>query len=193
MNLEKLEKRPFFTTEDALEYGVSARMLSYYVKSGKLERLSRGVYCSVNYETEGKNLMWEDMAIAASNVKGGVICLISALCYYEITDHMMKNFWIAVDNDNSKAKYPMARIIRMRNMKIGVEEIEMSGIKVKIFDIERTLIDSFRLLDFETAMKALKVYLSGEKGRPNYRKLSKYITELRAPKVIRDYISAVIT
>ena len=44
----------------------------------------------------------------------------------------------------------------MRNIDIGVNTIKMAGFKVKIFDKERTIIDSFRLLDFETAMKALK-------------------------------------
>ena len=57
----------------------------------------------------------------------------------------MKEFWIAVEHDNSKAKFPMCRIVRMRNMKLGVETIEMAGIKVKIFDVERTLVDSLIL------------------------------------------------
>lgn len=189
--IEKLENRPFFTTEEAEELGISRRMLSYYVKAGELERIARGVYCSVKYEPKDENLKWEDLAIAASNINGGVICLISALVYYELTDEMMREFWIAVDNDNSKASFPMCRIVRMRDMNLGVEEIEMASIKVKIFDVERTIVDSFRLLDFETAMKALKLYLSGAKGRPNIKKLNKYITELRASKV-KEYVTALI-
>ena len=191
MDLEKLEKKPFFTTKEAAKQGLSARMLSYYVKRGELERIARGVYCSKNYESEGQYLKWEDLAIAASNIKGGVICLVSALAYYDLTDEMTKKLWIAVEHDNSKAKFPMCRIVRMRNMKLGVETIEMSGIKVKIFDVERTLVDSFRLLDFETVMKAMKLYLKGEKGKPNINKLNQYITELRALKV-REYLTALI-
>ncbi|MCY4643518.1 MAG: type IV toxin-antitoxin system AbiEi family antitoxin domain-containing protein [Bacteriovoracales bacterium] len=189
--IEKLEERPFFTTEEAEKNGISRRMLSYYVKNGRLERLARGVYCSTKYESKNENLKWEDLAIAASNISGGVICLISALVYYELTDEIMREFWIAVDNDNSKAKFPMCHIVRMRDMELGVNEIEMADIKVKIFDVERTIIDSFRLLDFETAMKALKLYLKGAKGKPDMRKLNKYITELRASKV-QDYITALI-
>ncbi len=191
MNLGKLEQKPFFTTEEAAKQGLSARMLTYYVKHGEIERIARGVYCSKSYEPKDQDLKWEDLAVAATNIKGGVICLISALVYYDLTDEMMKEFWIAVENDNSKAKFPMSRTVRMRNMKLGIETIEMAGMKVKIFDIERTLVDSFRLLDFETAMKAMKLYLKGAKGKPNINKLNKYITELRAPKV-REYLTALI-
>lgn len=191
MKLGKLEQKPFFTTQEATKQGISPRMLAYYAETGVIERIVRGVYCSKNYESTNEDLQWEDLAIAASNIKGGVVCLISALVYYELTDEMMKEFWIAVDNDNSKAKFPMAKIIRMRNMDLGVQTIKMAGIKIKVFDIERTIIDSFRLLDLETAMKALKIYLSGKKGKPNINRLNKYIKELRASKV-QEYLTALI-
>jgi predicted transcriptional regulator of viral defense system len=126
-----------------------------------------------------------------SNIRGGVICLISALVYYELTDEIMKEFWIAVDNDNSKAKFPLCRIVRMRDMNLGIKEQTIAGIKVKIFDIERTIVDSFRLLDHETAIKALKAYLAREKGKPDLKKLNHYIDRLRAAK-IKQYLTALI-
>ncbi len=190
-DMSKLEQIPFFSAEEAKQCGVSRRMLTHYVQSGEFERIARGVYCSTKYEPKDENLKWEQLAIAASNVKGGVICLVSALIYYELTDDFMKQFWIAVDNENSKAKFPMSNIVRMRNMDIGVGEIELAGIPVRIFDIERTIIDSFRLLDLETAMKALKLYLGGFKGKPNIKKLEEYIVKLRASKV-RDYLTALV-
>jgi predicted transcriptional regulator of viral defense system len=189
MDLGKLEQKPFFTTKEAEEQGVSARMLSYYVKQGLIERIAQGVYCSKNYETKDQDLKWEELAVAASNINGGVICLISALVYYELTDEMMREFWIAVENSNSKAHFPMCRIVRMRNMDLGVKTINLAGVKVQIFDVERTIVDSFKILDLETAMKALKLYLSGKKGKPNIKKLDQYITELRVTKV-RDYLTA---
>ena len=79
----------------------------------------------------------------------------------------------------------------MRNMDIGVTTIKMAGLKVKIFDKERTIIDAFRLLDFETAMKALKKYLQDRKEKPNINKLNRYVKALRASK-IQEYITALI-
>ena len=191
INIKKFEKKPFFTAKEAKKFGISYRMLGHYVKTGKLERIARGIYCSAKYEPKDENLEWEDLAVAAKNINGGVICLISALIYYELTDEIMREFWIAVDNNNSKAKFPMCRIVRMRKMNLGVRQINMADIKVKIFDAERTIVDSFRLLDFETAMKALKLYLNGARGKPQINKLNRYIKELKASKV-KKYLEALV-
>ena len=191
-NINKLIELPSFTTKDAENHGCSRRMLSYYVKTGMFERIARGVYRATQYQTKDENLKWEDLAIAASNIKGGIICLVSALVYYELTDEMMREYWIAVKSDNTRVKFPMCNIIRMRNVELGVQEIKLAGIKVNIFDMERTIIDSFRLLRFETAMKALKLYLNGSIKKPDYNKLGTYIKELRASKV-KDYIMALKT
>jgi len=190
-SIKKLIKTPFFSIKEAEKKGISRRMLSYYVANGEMERIKRGIYCSSHYEASEKNLQWEELAIATHNIRGGVICLVSALVYYDLTDEIMKEFWIAVDNNHSKAKFPLCRIMRMRNMSIGVNTIKMAGLKVKIFDEERTIIDSFRFLDFETAMKALKKYLQGRKQKPNINKLNRYIRKLRASKV-QEYITALI-
>lgn len=192
MKLSKtLKNKPYFTTKEAKKYGISPRMLSYYVKIGKIERIAHGMYRHPDYEPKGTDFQWLDLATAARKIEGGVICLISALSYYELTDEIARVFWIAVDNDNSKAKFPMTRIVRMRNMQLGVKHIVLAGFKVKIFDIERTIVDSFRYLDLETSIKALKIYLKGEKGKPDLRKLNRYIFALRASKA-KEYIKALI-
>lgn len=192
MKLDKLAIRPFFTAQDAKKLGISGRMLSHYVKTGKIVRIAHGIYQGSMYEPPSEGLPWEDLAIAVSGVKGGVVCLISALVYYELTDERMTEFWIAVPNSRSKAHFPMSRIVRMRNMDLGVTTVEMAGIKVKIFDIERTIVDSFRLLDNETALKALKIYLTSPKTKVDLDKMDRYITKLRASKV-RDYLTALLS
>lgn len=50
-------------------------------------------------------------------------------------------------------------------MKLGRKEIELDGIMVPIFDRERTVVDAFRLLSRETAIKALKMALSLPKDK----------------------------
>lgn len=179
MLTNELRRKASFTTDEAKQCGLSPRMLSYYVEKGELERLARGVYRFTEYIGKDENLMWEELAVAAERISGGVICLISALNYYGITDERMKDHWIAVPNSYGHAHFPMTRIVRMRNITLGVKTIKMAGISVKIFDVERTIIDSFRILDFETAMKALKLYLSGKCGKPDIKKMNMYSKELR--------------
>ncbi len=181
MSLESdLRAKSSFTTDEAKKHGLSPRMLSYYVSKGQIERLSRGVYRFSDYMIKDANLQWEELSVAAQRIPGAVICLISALNYYGLTVERMKEHWIAVPHSHPHVHFPMTRIIRMRNMSLGVQTKRIAEIEVRIFDPERTIVDSFRLLDFETAMKALKLYLQGKCGRPNIKKLNLYSKELRA-------------
>ena len=177
LQMEKLENRPFFTTKDAEEVGISRRMLSYYVKTGVIKRIGKGVYRGTKL-SQIHDEKWFELATTAKRING-VICLLSALIYYELSDDFMDEYWIAIPHEHSKVDIPDTRIIRMRNFKHGIQEIEMSGLTVKIFDKERTIIDAFRLLDIETSLKALKMYMSGKNQRPNIKKLNKYAKELR--------------
>lgn len=174
---KELENKPFFTTKDAEALGVSRRMLSYYVKTGRLERIGQGAYRGTKLD-DVQDDRWLELATTAKRVNG-VICLVSALIYYEMSDDFMDENWIAIAHEQAKIEIADTRIFRMRNIKLGVQEIEMAGMKVHIFDKERTIIDSFRLLDIETAIKALKFYMTSNNERPNVRKLNQYAKELR--------------
>lgn len=185
-----LRNKPSFTNDEARECGLSSRMLSYYVNNGEIERITRGVYRYTDYVSKDKNLVWEELAVSAQRVSSGVICLISALNYYELTDERMKEHWIAVPHSHSYSHFPRTRIVRMRNLELGIQRKIIADIEVKIFDPERTIIDSFRLLDFETAIKALKLYLNGKCGKPNIKKLNEYGKELRMN--IEKYIASIM-
>ena len=174
---DQLKKQSYFTTEEANELGLSSRMISYYTKQGQLERVKRGVYRYTDF-IPSKDFQWEDLAVAASNISEGVICLISALAYYDLTEEFMREYWIATPNQNSKASFPNTRIVRMRNTELGRRAIRIAGMKVSIFDRERTIVDSFRLLDIEVAIKALKFYMETTK-KPDFKKIYKYAKELR--------------
>lgn len=179
MHKNKLRQKPFFTTQEAKLLGISSRMLSYYVNKEELERISRGVYRFTEYQPSNEQLQWEGLAVAASNIKEGVICLLSALSYYELTDEFVNEFWIAIPNRRTRVQFPMTRIVRLRNMTLGVESRKIAGMSVKIFNVERTIVESFRLLDIETAVVALKNYMSGSQGKPNIKKLLSYGKALR--------------
>ena len=176
--MEELFKKAFFTSKEANDAGCSNRMLSYYVQNGTLERISRGVYRASDFG-DVVDSKWLGLVTSAKSINNGVICLLSALIYYELTDEFMSEYWIAIPHEQSKASIPSTKIVRMRNIELGISTIKLCEMNVNIFDVERTIIDSFRLLDLETSMKALKSYMSGACGKPNIKKLTKYSKELR--------------
>ena len=176
--INSLVKKPIFTTDEAHEAGIPPRMLAHFCKRGLIERISRGIYKGGAAGID-IDFRWEDLALVAMSIPNGVICLISALCYYGLTDQIMREFWIAVPHALKSPKRPKTRIIRMRNIELGQTEIIVGEDRLKIFDRERTVVDAFRHLSYEIALKALQEYLKQREPKPNLDKLLKYAKKLR--------------
>lgn len=181
---------PMFRVADAKKRGISRQVLAYLVNKGVLERLYPGVYRSATYEPQVE-FQWEGLAQAALSIPHGIICLISALCYYELTDQIMRESWIAIAHHLRAPKRPHIRIVRMRNLDLGKTEVMLGEYRVNIFDRERCVIDAFRYLSHEIAIKALQYYLRSKDCKPNLRKLQDYAAKLRVK--LTPYILAYTT
>jgi predicted transcriptional regulator of viral defense system len=189
--IKKLLKQPSFTAAEARALGVSPSLLAYYVKKGEVEKLSRGVYCGNESTRKEVPLEWEDLIATARSIPNGRVCLISALALYELTEEIPRQFWIAIPNEQFAPKRPKTKIIRMRDVRTGSTRMKIGSVNIPIFDKERTLVDSFRFLTTETAIKSLKEYLSGKHGKPDLVKLRKYARKLKTP--IEKYVEAFTT
>jgi predicted transcriptional regulator of viral defense system len=188
--LESLLKKPFFTASEAVQHGITRQALAYFTKKGVITRICPGVYRAANYEPSVE-FQWEDLALVAASIPSGVICLISALCYYDLTDQIMREIWIAVSHSSHPPKRPNTKIIRMRNLELGKTKIGLGEYHVQIFDRERCIVDAFRYLSKEIALKALQRYFRGTNYRPKLQKLAEYAKILRVD--IIPYILAYTT
>lgn len=188
--LEPFREVPFFTAEQAADKDVPRYAIAYLVKKGTLERIYPGAYRFTEYEPE-VDFQWENLGLVAASISEGVICLISALCYYELTDQVMREIWIAIPHESYSPKRPNTKIIRMRNISLGKTEIVLGEYKVKIFDQERCIIDAFRYLSKEIAIKALQRYLKKTANKADLKKLGAYAKKLRVD--ITPYILSCTT
>lgn len=175
--LDSFQHLPFFTAEQAINRDVPRHALSYFVKKGMLERIYPGAYRFAEYEPQ-VDFQWENLGLIAASIPNGVICLISALCYYGLTDQVMRENWIAIPHESYAPKRPNTKIIRMRDISLGKNEIFLGEYKVKIFDPERCIIDAFRHLSKEIAIKALQKYFQIPSFRTDLKKLGYYATKL---------------
>ena len=133
----------------------------------------------------------EDLVLTAASVPNGVVCLSSALYLYEMTDQILREYWIAVPNADKSPKRPHTRIVRMRNMTLGTTTLQLGAHTLKIFDRERTVVDAFRFLSDEIAIKALQAYLAGHTHKPDLAKLSAYAKTMKVN--LSPYLMALTT
>jgi predicted transcriptional regulator of viral defense system len=177
--LEQLLAAPNFTSKEARDCGVSPANLAYYIRGGEIERISRGLYRGAK-APEMLNFQWEDLVSIVRSAHDGVVCLISALALYELAEEIPRQHWIAIKNTTSRHFNPMVKVIRMRNHTLGKTVINIDGVAVPIFDRERTILDAFRYLSKETALKALKAGLEQPlEKRINIIKLRTYARKMK--------------
>jgi len=186
--LKPLLRVASFTSVDARASGVSSALLAYYIKLHAIERIGRGIYRGVDAPI-CDDFRFEDLVLAMRKVSGGVVCLVSALTLYDLTEEMTRQHWIAIKNSTRHRATPDIKIVRMRNLGLGVTTIKIGHAKLPIFDRERTIVDAFRYLSLETALKALKLGTE-KKGldKIDLIKMKKYAKILRVN--IEPYIMA---
>ncbi len=153
--LKKLLVKPLFRASDARKVGIHPSRLSYYVKIKLIERIGRGVYRGVDSEIKA-DFQWEDLVLIVKSIPKGVVCLVSALAVYGLTDEIPRMHWIAIPHATTVPKRENTRFIRMRDMNTGKTQYKLGEETINIFDEERTIIDAFRYLSKEIAIKALK-------------------------------------
>lgn len=177
--LAPLLRQPFFTSGQARAIGVSSSVLCYYVNAGKLKRIRRGVYQGTEHQNPS-SLRWEDLIQAVYSIPDGVVCLVSALAIYDLTEEIPRQHWIGIRHGTSARSTRQIKIVRFRDIHLGKTQIELENVSVSIFDRERTIVDAFRLLSRETAIKALKTAIAkGGKNRLDLVKLEAYAKRLR--------------
>ncbi|PIZ03454.1 MAG: hypothetical protein COY58_09310 [Gammaproteobacteria bacterium CG_4_10_14_0_8_um_filter_38_16] len=189
-SLKNLTARALFSAHDARMAGIPPSRLSYYVKKKIIERVGRGVYRGVDSAVD-VDFQWEDLVLTAKSVSSGVVCLISALALYELTDEIPRAHWIAIPHATTSPKRSMTRFVRMRDVTTGKTSMKLGGETITIFDRERTIIDAFRYLTLEIGIKALRSAITQKKQKLDIRKLQQYAKKFRVH--IDPYIITVTT
>ncbi len=129
------------------------------VAAGKLERVSRGLYC-----VPGRSLSeHRSVAEVALRVPQGVICLLSALRMHDIGTQSPSEVWLAIPKNHPAPRFdqPALRTIRMSGAALaeGVEERVIEGVKVRVFTVAKTIADAFKYrnkIGTDVALEALR-------------------------------------
>lgn len=124
--------------------GITAVTVSRMEREGSIVRLRPGLYQLTDAALDTHH----SLAEAAKRVPKGVICLVSALAYHELTDQLPRKIWVAVGKKHwvPKDARPPLRIVRFAESLLadGIETAIIENVSVRIFNIPKTIADCFR-------------------------------------------------
>lgn len=175
-------------TVELKSVGLNSRQIVKLIDNNILSKIKTGVYEIVDAYVP-------DEIIIARIFPTAIIYLESALLHYGYTDRIPEKWQIAVDKNISKPQfkidYPLVEpfYLNKKYLDIGVKEIENSGVKIHIYDKERTICDVLRYvnkLDKEVFNNAILHYIR-DKDK-NINKLLEYANKLRVTKKVKTYV-----
>ena len=159
--LEFAKEKKIFRARDAETLGgASSRVyLQRLVDEGKLTKAGYGLYqLAENNFTE-----MQDFLEVAVKVPRGVLCLLSALRFHDLTTQNPFEVWLAIEN---KMRIPKVETVPVRFFRFapkvyetGIEIHQIEGVEVKVYSAAKTVADCFRYqstVGFDVAIEALR-------------------------------------
>ena len=144
---------------DLESHGLSRQALLRLQRRGILDRPARGLYVLADFETGEHHSLVE----AAKLVPAGVICLLSALRFHNLTTQEPFEIWVAVGNKAwaPRPRAPALRLMRFseHSLTFGVEEHRIEGVAVRIYSPAKTIADCFKFrnkIGLDVAIEALQ-------------------------------------
>jgi predicted transcriptional regulator of viral defense system len=188
------QQRGFAKTKDIVNQGIT----SYYIRKleaeGEIIRIKQGLYRHAKYETEQYN-EWIEISKIIPN---GVICLLSAMSFYELTTYNPWEYQVAIFRGAKKPslpEYPPIKIMYFSDNRfhLGVDEVVMDGSRIQIYDREKTICDMIfyrEKVGIDLMKEGLRNYL--KQPSKNITKLMKYAKDLRINTILQKYLEVLL-
>ena len=171
--------------------GIPGSYLSRLARNGELDRVGRGLYTLVDAAPSEHRSFVE----AAKRVPRGVVCLLSALRFHELTTQTPFEVWLAI---GQKDRTPRPNGTRLRIVRFsgearnsGIETQIIEGVPVRVYSPAKTVADCFKFrnrIGIDVAVEALRDCLG--QRRCTTDELFEYARVCRVSRVMRPYVEA---
>ena len=179
---------------DLAAHGISPRYASRLAQRGILERVDRGLYAA----TDGEIHEYQTLAEASRRISHGVICLLSALRFHNLTTQAPFEVWVmvAVHAYVPRATQLPLRIVYASGASLtqGVEEHRIQGTRIRVTSPAKTVADCFKYrskVGLDVALEALRE--SWRERRVTMDELWYYAGICRVARVMRPYLESLET
>ncbi|HXY16178.1 MAG TPA: type IV toxin-antitoxin system AbiEi family antitoxin domain-containing protein [Terriglobales bacterium] len=177
---------------DLQSHGIPRLYLRMAADKGLVMRVARGLYVARG----SRPTQHHSLAQASKRVPHGIVCLLSALRFHDLTTQSPYQVWLAISD---KARLPQTdspplRIVRFsqKTLAYGVQEHRIEGVIVRIFSPAKTVADCFRYrnkIGLDVALEALRE--CRRKRRATSDELWQAAKACRVANVMRPYLESI--
>lgn len=189
--LEIFEKKKFMRSSEVFEQGIQPRTLYQMRDDGLLVQEGRGLYRLADEQ------VWSDpdLALVSLRIRKGVICLISALYFHQLTTQIPHEVYVALPKDSEKPRisHPPTRFfwISPKPFKEGIEKHKIDNVDVKVYSVAKTIADCFKFrnkVGMDVALEALREGLRYKRCTPE--QILRFARINRVEQVMIPYLEA---
>jgi predicted transcriptional regulator of viral defense system len=178
-------------TSEAVEAGVQSRTLAELVDAGALKKLSRGLYRLSDLPP----VTDPDLVTIAMRIPHGIVTLVSALVFHELTLEVPRQIHLAIKAGSEKPRldYPPIKLFWFSDKAYseGIETHKIDGVVVQVYSVEKSIADCFKFrnkIGINIAAQAIRAW--APKNRRNWDKLLYYAKICRVEKIVKQYLEA---
>jgi predicted transcriptional regulator of viral defense system len=189
--ISALRETSVMRSRDLVALGVSREYLRKLCDRGKVERVGRGLYRLPGAQVSPRQTMIE----ASRLVSHGVIALLSALRFHDVTTQAPFEVWMAID---TKSRQPRAEGLPLRIVRFsgpafdeGIEEHVVGGVTIRVYGLAKTVADCFKYrnkIGLDVALEALRETLRSRKVSVD--DLWHFARICRVSRVMRPYLES---
>ena len=191
--LELARQMGIIRPRDVAQMGISREYLQRLFLSGKLVRVSRGLYALPDTLTSE----FSTLAEVAKRTPNAVICLLTALRFHDLTTQAPHQVWIAIENKQRKPKfdYPPIELFRFSGLafNFGVKIYTVNSVEVKVYSPAKIVADCFKFrnkIGLDVAIEALRETWRSKKATMD--ELWEAAKVCRVSNVMRPYLESIV-
>ena len=187
------EDQKIFSMQELKKQGLSQYKVSKLVEDGNLIKLNKSYYENAGYRGEESDFYYTE-----AYAPNGVICLLSAAVYHNLTTYVPDAVDVAIPRKariSTLPDWPPMKVYYYTDERyeLGVQKIEEGKNGFQIYDMEKTVVDIVfyrEKVGIEETKEVLLTYLQ-RKDR-NLNRLLKYAELMKCEKTMRQYLEVLV-
>lgn len=182
-----------FSSQELRNMGFSYYRINQMVEQGMLTKLNKKYYENVGFDGEES-----DFYYVYAYVPDGVVCLLSAAMYYNLSTYRLEAIDVAIPrngNVSTLPDWPELKVCYFTDDRYytGIEIIEDGKNRFRIYDIEKTVVDIVyyrEKIGIEETKEVLTSYL--RRSDRNLNRLIRYAEMLKCGNIMKRYLEVLL-